>query len=72
DQVEEDDGVPHGEDPLVIAEMTTAIQTMSVSEAVMRMDLAGQTAILFKNSKTGGLNMIYKRADGNIGWIDPA
>lgn len=68
----DEEDVPQGNDPLVIAEMTTAIQTMSVSEAVMRMDLAGETAILFRNSKTNGLNMIYKRSDGNIGWIDPA
>jgi ribosomal subunit interface protein len=72
EEVEEEEDLPQGNDPLVIAEMATAIQTMSVSDAVMRMDLAGQTAILFRNAKTGDLNMVYKRADGNIGWIDPA
>lgn len=59
-------------DPIIIAEMTTDIQTMSVSDAVMRLDLAGQTALLFRNAKTHGLNMVYKRSDGNIGWVDPA
>jgi ribosomal subunit interface protein len=69
---QEDDGVPHGEDPVIIAEMTTDIQTMSVSEAVMRMDLAGQTALLFRNASHNGLNMVYKRPDGNVGWVDPS
>lgn len=58
-------------DPIVIAEMTTDIETLSVSEAVMRLDLGGQSAILFRNAGTEGLNMVYRRPDGNIGWIDP-
>ncbi len=58
-------------EPAIVAEMTRKIQKMTVSEAVMRMDLAGETAMLFKNSKTDGLNMIYMRSDGNIGWVDP-
>lgn len=57
--------------PVVVAEMTTEIPTLTVSEAVMRMDLAGQPAMMFRNSAHGGLNMIYQRSDGNIGWIDP-
>lgn len=60
-----------GDDPLIIAEISTEIQTMSVSDAVMRMDLAGQTALLFRNAKHNGLNMVYRRPDGNIGWVDP-
>jgi len=58
-------------DPLVVAEMTTKIQTMSVSEAVMRLDLSGENALMFRNANHNGLNMVHKRADGNIGWIDP-
>ena len=58
-------------EPAIVAEMTRKIQKMTVSEAVMRMDLAGESAMLFKNSKTTGLNMVYKRSDGNIGWVDP-
>jgi len=68
---EEDDGVPQGDDPVVIAEMTTNIQTMAVSEAVMRLDLSGQPALLFRNAQHNGLNMVYRRPDGNIGWVDP-
>ncbi len=59
------------EDPLVVAEMATNIQTMTVSEAVMRLNLSGQPAIMFRNANHEGLNMVYKREDGNIGWVDP-
>lgn len=57
--------------PVIVAEMTTEIPSLTVSEAVMRMDLADQPALMFRNSSHSGLNMIYRRADGNIGWIDP-
>ena len=57
--------------PIIIAEMQTALPVCTVSEAVMRMDLEGVNALLFKNTAHGGLNMVYRRADGNIGWIDP-
>lgn len=67
----EGEDVPQGDDPVVIAEMTTDIQTMSVSEAVMRLDLGGQTAMLFRNASHEGLNMVYRRPDGNVGWVDP-
>jgi ribosomal subunit interface protein len=56
---------------VVIAEMTTAIDTLTVSEAVMRLDLAELPALMFRNRAHGGLNMIYRRQDGNVGWIDP-
>ena len=45
---------------------------LSVGEAVMRMDLADQPVLMFRNSATGELNVVYRRADGNIGWIDPS
>ena len=57
--------------PLVIAEMTTEIPTLTVSQAVMRMDLSDLPALLFRNSSHGGINLVYRRADSNIGWIDP-
>lgn len=68
---EEEDDIPHGEDPLIIAEMPMQIQKMSVSDAVMRMDLSGQAALLFRNAKNNQLNMVYRRPDGNIGWVEP-
>lgn len=57
--------------PMVVAEMTTDIPSLTVSEAVMRLDLAELQAMLFCNQAHGGLNMIYRRPDGNIGWVDP-
>lgn len=65
-------GVPKGKDPVIIAEMTTMILTMSVSEAVMRLDLGGQNALLFRNTTNNELNMVYRRNDGNVGWVDPS
>jgi ribosomal subunit interface protein len=57
--------------PLVIAETKTAVRTMTVSTAVMQLDLADGPALLFRNAGHGGLNLVYRRSDGNIGWIDP-
>lgn len=59
------------DEPIVIAEMTTNIATMSVSEAAMRLDLSDESAFMFRNSKNNSLNMVYRRSDGNIGWVDP-
>jgi len=56
---------------LVIAEKPTDIETLTVSEAVMKMDLQDLPALMFFNSAHGGLNVVYRRADGNISWIDP-
>jgi len=56
----------------VIAEIPAEIARLSVSDAVMRMDLAAQTVLMFRNSTTGELNVVYRRSDGHIGWIDPA
>lgn len=55
----------------IIAEQPAEISRLSVGEAVMRMDLADQQVLMFRNSTTGELNVIYRRADGHIGWIDP-
>lgn len=70
----EDDGGASGAEPgepMVIAEMTTGILTLSVGEAVMHMDLANVRQLLFRNRAHNGLNMVYRRDDGNIGWVDP-
>jgi ribosomal subunit interface protein len=55
----------------VIAEVQTEIALLSVGDAVMRMDLADQMVMMFRNSATGTLNVVYRRSDGHIGWIDP-
>ena len=65
------DGVVHATFATVIAETQTEIARLSVGDAVMRMDLADQTVLMFRNSSTGELNVVYRRSDGNIGWIDP-
>lgn len=57
--------------PLVIAETRVDIPTASVADAVMLMDLRNTPALFFKNAGTGRHNMIYRRADGSIGWVEP-
>ena len=59
------------EGPAVVAEMSTDVPNLTVSEAVMRMDLANAPVLLFRNRSHGELNIVYRRLDGNIGWIDP-
>jgi len=59
------------EGPAVVAEMSTDVPSLTVSEAVMRMDLANAPVLLFRNRSHGELNIVYRRLDGNIGWIDP-
>jgi ribosomal subunit interface protein len=55
----------------IIAESDATIETLSVRDAVMRMDLAFQNVLMFRNKKNGQFNVVYRRADGHIGWIDP-
>lgn len=57
--------------PAVIAEMSTELPSLTVGEAAMRMDLAEAPVLLFRNRSHGELNLVYRRIDGNIGWIDP-
>ena len=58
-------------EPLVIADMQTVIEDLTVSDAVMRLELGDLPALMFKNKADGAFNMIYRRADGNIGWVNP-
>ena len=59
------------EGPAVVAEMSTDVPSLTVGEAVTRMDLANAPVLLFRNRSHGELNIVYRRLDGNIGWIDP-
>lgn len=68
---EEEETLPEDTTPIIIAEMEKEIPLCTVSGAVMRMDLADAPALMFRNVSHGGLNMVYRRHDGNIGWIDP-
>ncbi|MDZ7282491.1 ribosome-associated translation inhibitor RaiA [Sphingomonas sanguinis] len=68
EQVDEDEA---GDAPLIIAETRVDIPDASVSDAVMMLDLRNTAALLFKNSGTGSYNMVYRRGDGTIGWVEP-
>lgn len=57
--------------PLIIAETRVDVPDASVSDAVMMLDLRNTAALLFKNSGTGAYNMVYRRGDGTIGWVEP-
>jgi ribosomal subunit interface protein len=68
----EDTGIEAGDAPLTVAETSVSIRTMSVSEAVMQLELQDVPALMFRNAGHDGLNMVYRRPDGHIGWVDPA
>jgi ribosomal subunit interface protein len=68
----DDDGEEVAEwNPVIIAESTTALRRLSVSEAVMQLDMTGLPVIVFRHAGHGRVNLVYRRADGHIGWIDP-
>lgn len=68
-----DDEAPAADpNPVVVAERETAVREMTVGSAVMQLDLAESPVIVFKNAAHGRLNIVYRRRDGHIGWIDPA
>ena len=62
---------PAPDQPVIVAEMTCEIPSLTVGEAVMRMDLADVPTFIFRNRAHGGLNVVYRRRDGHIGWVDP-
>ena len=69
------DGDEHGAEPetlnpVIVSENTTQLRTLTVGEAVMQLDLAETPALVFRNSAHGEINVVYRRPDGNIGWID--
>jgi ribosomal subunit interface protein len=70
-EIDEAEAAVSGQDPLIVAETPMQIYKMSVADAVMRLDLGDQAAILFRNPKNNSLNMVYRRSDGNIGWVEP-
>lgn len=57
--------------PVIIAEATTTLKRLSVSEAVMELDLTGTPVVVFRHAGHGRINLVYRRADGHVGWIDP-
>jgi ribosomal subunit interface protein len=74
DEGDSEDVAPDGaadDAPLVIAETKAAVRTMPVAMAVMQLELTEAPALMFRNAAHGGLNMVFRRDDGNIGWVDP-
>jgi len=57
--------------PVIIAESTTTLKQLSVSDAVTELDLTGAPVLVFRHAAHGGVNIVYRRADGHFGWIDP-
>jgi ribosomal subunit interface protein len=68
---EAEEAEPEDLQPVIVAEMETRVPVLSVGEAVMQMELAGVPVVVFRNESHDGLNVVYRRDDGNIGWIDP-
>lgn len=69
--IADDDNEIDAFNPVIIAEATTALKRLSVSEAVMELDLSGTSVMVFLHGNSGRVNLIYRRSDGNIGWVDP-
>lgn len=69
---EEDEEVPEDYAPTIVAESTLSVQTMSVASAVIELDTKDSPVFVFRNTKSGHVNVVYRRADGNIGWVDPS
>src|SRR5581483_2967680 len=57
--------------PVIIAESTTVLKQLSVSEAVLELDLTGAPVVVFRHASHGRVNLVYRRPDGNVGWVDP-
>ena len=68
---EADDHHPPGDHPVVVAETKTPVALLSVAEAVVELDLTGMPVVVFRHATSGRVNVVYRRLDGNIGWIAP-
>lgn len=66
----EEEAVPAEFTPVIVAENTTRMKRLSVSEAVVDLDLTGAAALVFRHAGHGRVNVVYRRSDGHIGWID--
>ena len=71
DDIEDFDGVAAGDNPVIVAESTKSLHVRTVSDAVSELDLTGSPVVVFRHAGNGRLNIVYRRGDGNIGWIDP-
>ena len=71
DDIEELDGASAGDNPVIVAESTKSLHVRTVSDAVAELDLTGAPVVVFRHAGNGRMNIVYRRGDGNIGWIDP-
>ncbi|WP_293809303.1 ribosome-associated translation inhibitor RaiA [uncultured Bosea sp.] len=71
DDIEDFDGVTAGDNPVIVAESTKSLHVRTVGDAVAELDLTGAPVIVFRHAGNGRMNIVYRRRDGNIGWIDP-
>ena len=69
---EEEEELPEDFSPAIIAETTLKVGTLSVAGAVMELDRQDSPVVVFRNAKSGDLNLVFRRADGNYGWVDPS
>ncbi|WP_332691514.1 ribosome hibernation-promoting factor, HPF/YfiA family [Bosea sp. (in: a-proteobacteria)] len=69
--IEEYDADPVGENPVIVAESTKSLHQLTVSDAVAELDMTGAPVVIFRHAGNGRMNVVYRRRDGNIGWIDP-
>ena len=68
----DDEEVSEDFSPLVVAESSMTIRTQTVAMAVMQLELMDQPVNVFKNAANGAVNVVYRRTDGNVGWVDPS
>lgn len=71
DDLEEHEADQAGENPVIVAESTKSLHQMTVVDAVAELDLTGAPVVIFRHAGNGRMNVVYRRRDGNIGWIDP-
>jgi len=69
---EEEEDLPADYAPTIVAESSVALRTMSVASAVVELDLIENPVLVFRNAGNDEVNIVYRRADGNIGWVDPS
>ena len=55
----------------IIAESTTRLRRLSISDAVLDLDMTGAPVVVFRHAQNGRVNIVYRRSDGNVGWVDP-
>jgi len=71
DEIEDFDAENTGDNPVIVAESTKSLHVLTVGDAVAELDLTGAPVVIFRHAGHGRMNVVYRRRDGNIGWIDP-